>query len=77
MVGGKSIFDYIREQREEPTDSPITDMDPDSLAMSPDHSARFVIDLKKKRRTAMLRQMLAESGNADLAKMISIRESKE
>ncbi len=73
-------LDYIREQKAKAL------LDKQMLATglqaepelgddySDDIKGGFSLKLKKKRRSAMLRQMLEDSGYTDLAKMITNRE---
>lgn len=50
------------------------DAAPEAAEYDPAEGPTFAMGLKKKRRTAMLKQMLANEGYSDLAKMISIKE---
>ncbi len=71
-----SIFDLLKDKRRQDfaDSSPIDEeYEPDEAEM-PDAQHGFSIQLKKKRRTAMLKHMLADSGYGDLAKMINIKE---
>lgn len=48
--------------------------DTDDLAMQDDPQAQYILAIKKKRRTAMLKKMLEQGGMGDLSRIISVRE---
>ena len=54
--------------------SPVDDDYEPAEHEMPDEQHGFSIQLKKKRRTAMLKHMLSDAGYDDLAKMINIKE---
>lgn len=74
----KSVFDLIKEQRRQAFADASPEFDSEYEAADepemPDAPGGFRMQLKKKRRTAMLRKMLADAGYGDLAKMMNIKE---
>ncbi len=74
MLFGKSIFDLMKDKSAKDfadAGNPVFDGE---MAEHDDQDHGFSIELKKKRRTQMLRQMLNDEGYGDLAKMVKIKE---
>lgn len=74
-----SIKDLFRDRRlaefSDPSNPIYADYDaedPDDMPDAPEHG--FKIALRKKRKAAMLKRMLADGGYADLAKMITVKQ---
>ena len=74
MLGPRplSLRELAEEERGSPEGSVLPfEEDPMPGGADPVH---FELELKKKRRAAMMRQMLESSGYGDLAKMVKIKE---
>ncbi len=78
FLGNKSLFDLVKDKRRQEfadASSPVYEGEPDSDgAEMPDDPHGFEIGMRRKRRTTMLKKMLADAGYNDLSKMISIKE---
>jgi hypothetical protein len=72
MMPPKSLKELIEADRGDPMGE-VAPWDDDPMASGAD-PVHFQLELKKKRRAAMMRQMLEDSGYGDLAKMVKIKE---
>ncbi len=74
----KGLFDLLKDkERQNFADSSPAEYEegePASAEM-PDAAHGFSIELKRKRRTSMLKNMLMNAGYGDLAKMINVKEN--
>lgn len=74
MFGAPSILDLVKAQQRRETEpatySEVGDTDPGALTGDP-----LVMHLRRKRRAALMKQILRNGGYGDLAKMVSF--SKE
>lgn len=75
---GKSLFDLISSKRKQdfadsvgPSYDEIESTDPEGHE-PPEHG--FLLALRRKRKSALLKRMLSDGGNNELAKMVNVRE---
>lgn len=66
---GPSIMDLVKDKRRADMEAPLPDADFD-----PGTGTEWQLELKKKRRSLLMKKMLADAGYNDLAKMVSIKE---
>ena len=72
---GKSLMDLFREKREgEFSDASNPVYSSEMADDRPEPEAGFKLELKRRRKANMIRQMLDEQGYGDLAKMIRVKE---
>ncbi len=77
---GKSLFDLISEKRKEEYASSVAPGYAEAEAMDPigsthnEEEPQFRLQLRRKRKSAMLKRMLVDGGYGDLAKTVTVRE---
>ncbi len=73
----KGLFDLLkdRERQNFADNSPAEYEAEPAAAEAPDAAHGFSIELKRKRRTSMLKNMLMNAGYGDLAKMLNVKEN--
>lgn len=74
----KGFMDLLKERKAQlfsDASPPEMEGPPPAEYDDPDAAHGFTIALKKKRRTAMLKNMLVDAGYTDLAKMINVKET--
>ncbi len=74
----KSLFDLLSDRRKQdfadsvgPSYSEVEDMDPSSH--EDDEAHGFRLQLRRKRKSALLKRMLMDGGYGDLAKTVSVK----
>ncbi len=77
---GKSLFDLISDKRKQefadsagPGFSEVDSMDPSGGGHEEDEHG-FRLQLRRRRKTALLKRMLVDGGYGDLAKSVSVKE---
>lgn len=73
----KGLFDLLKDkERQNFADSSPAEYDDEPASYEqPDAAHGFSIELKRKRRTSMLKNMLMNAGYGDLAKMLNVKEN--